>query len=75
MLVHACEQLDTLCVCVYFKRALNLYFQLLLSWGATALGGGWGSAALVGREDQRRQEVRMQGEGAGHGQFPRRPRL
>lgn len=49
---------------------LNPYIEVFPSWEAGALGGGWGSAALMGREDQRRQELRIEGEGAGHTQFP-----
>ena len=75
MLVHGCEQQDTVCVCVcvcvcFKKSVLNPYIQMFPSWEAGALGGGWGGAALKGREDQRRQEVRLQWEGAGHRQFP-----
>lgn len=80
MLVHACEQLDRACVCVHTRvcvreeESLSLY-PVFPSWEAGALGGGWGGAALMGREDQRRQEVRTEGEGADHRQFPEGPRL
>ena len=49
-----------------FRREFGIPPSKSSSRGARALGGGWGGAALKGREDQRRQDVRMQGEG----QFP-----
>lgn len=52
------------------RRVLIPRIQVFPPWEAGALGGGWGGTALTGREDQRRQEVRMEGEGAGYKQFP-----
>lgn len=65
--MHVSSQM--LCVFVQ-RRVLIPYLQVFPPWEAGALGGGWGGTALMGREDQRRQEVRMKGEGAGHRQFP-----
>lgn len=58
-------------LCVFVQRRVLIpCIQVFSPWEAGALGGGWGGTALMGREDQRRQEVRMEGEGAGHEQFP-----
>lgn len=67
MPVGACGQLDT--VRVLSEESVSPTSKCS-PLGKLELWEGVGQCSLLGREDQRRQKVRMEGEGVGHRQFP-----